>query len=79
MKLKAFGKYISREKAIEIIIEDFKCSICYARNTDVLEELLCLGWKGLEKWSNKGLEEYISGLSEENQPYVINKFRKKLI
>lgn len=64
----AFSKYVSREKAIEIIINDYIGNICHARNTNILEYILLYGWDGLNEWSNKQLEEFISELLIENQP-----------
>lgn len=68
MKIKAFGKQVSREQAYQIIINDKISDICHARNTDTLEDLLMFGWVSLEKWTDKELEEYISELLIENQP-----------
>lgn len=68
MKIKAFGKLVTREQAEQIIINDFICDIAYAQNTDTLEGLLLYGWTALTKWSNKELEEYIDELCVENQP-----------
>lgn len=68
MSIKAFGKRVSRDKAYKIIINDKKCDICYARNTESLDDLLMFGWKSLEDWSDKELEEFISELCIENQP-----------
>ena len=68
MKIKAFGKKVSREKAYQIIINDKIGEIVYARNSDSLEDLLMNGWKTLEKWSDKNLEDFIDELSIENQP-----------
>jgi len=68
MKITAFGKKVSREEAYQIIINDKVCDIVYASNSDTLEDLLMNGWKALEKWSDKELEEYISNLLIENQP-----------
>lgn len=67
MSITAFGKKVSRDKAIDIIIKDKICDICYAHNTDSLEDLLLWGWKSLEDWTNADLEEYIDGLCIENQ------------
>jgi hypothetical protein len=66
--INAFGKKVSREKAIQIIINDYICWIVYAGDSDVLEDILYFGWKALEKWSNKEIEDCISGLSISNQP-----------
>lgn len=69
MKIKAFGKMISRDQAYQIIINDKIGDICDARNTDVLEHLLMAGWVSLEMWSDEDLEEYINDfLLIENQP-----------
>lgn len=68
MSITAFGKKVSRDKAIDIIIKDKICDICYAQNTDSLEDLLLWGWKSLEEWTNSEIEECIEGLSIENQP-----------
>ena len=68
LKIKAFGKLVSRDEAYQIIINDKICDICHARNTDTLEDLLMFGWVSLEKWTDKELEEYISELLIENQP-----------
>lgn len=68
MKINAFGKKVSREKAYEIIINDFICDIVHARNSDSLEDLLMIGWKPLEGWSDVELEEFIEDLLIENQP-----------
>ncbi len=68
MKIKAFGKLVSREKAYQIIINDKIGDICHARNTDTLEDLLMFGWVSLEKWTDEELEEYIGELLIENQP-----------
>ena len=43
--IKAFGKLVSREKAISIIINDKVCEICYASCEDTLRDLLRFGWK----------------------------------
>jgi hypothetical protein len=67
MKITAFGKKVSRDKAYQIIINDKIADICHARNTDTLEDLLMFGWVPLEKWTDKELEEYISELLIENQ------------
>lgn len=66
MKIKAFGKMVSREKAYQIVINDKINDICNARNTDTLEDLLMFGWVSLEKWTDTELEEYISELLIEN-------------
>jgi hypothetical protein len=68
MLINAFGKKVSRNKAEKIIINDFIGDICHARNTDTLENLLVHGWKGLEKWSDKEIQDYIEELLPENQP-----------
>lgn len=68
MKIKAFGKLVTREQAEQIIINDFICDITYAQNTETLEELLFHGWKALDEWDDKELEEYIEELCVENQP-----------
>lgn len=68
MPITAFGKKVSRDKAIDIIIKDKICDICYARNADSLEDLLLWGWKSLEELTDADLEEYINGLCIENQP-----------
>lgn len=68
MKITAFGKKVSREKAYQIIINDKIGDIVYASNSDTLEDLLMNGWEALEKWSDKELEEYIDALLIENQP-----------
>lgn len=68
MKIKAFGKKVSREKAYQIIINDKICEIVYASNQDTLEDLLMNGWKALEKWSDEDLEDFIDELCIENQP-----------
>lgn len=68
MKIKAFGKLVSREQAYQIIINDKISDICHARNTDTLEDLLMFGWVSLEKWTDEELEEYIGELLIENQP-----------
>ncbi len=68
MKIKAFGKKVTREQAYQIIINDYLAYIVYARNTDGLEDILINGWKSLEKWTNNELNEFISNLCIENQP-----------
>lgn len=68
MKITAFGKKVSREKAYQIIINDKIGDIVYASNSDTLEDLLMNGWEALAKWSDKELEEYIDALLIENQP-----------
>ncbi len=68
MKIKAFGKKVSREKAYQIIINDKICEIVYASMSDSLEDLLMCGWKPLEEWGDKELEEYIETLCTDNQP-----------
>lgn len=68
MKINAFGKDVTRDKAIQIIIDDFIACIVHAQMSDVLEEMLFCGWKSLDKWTNYELEDYISGLCEQNQP-----------
>jgi hypothetical protein len=68
MKIMAFGKKVSRERAYDIVINDKISEICYAGMTDTLKDLLMFGWKSLEKWSDKELEEHISELLIENQP-----------
>lgn len=67
-KIKAFGKLVDRNEAFQIIINDKIGDICYARNTDTLENLLIYGWEALEDWTNKELEDFISELCIENQP-----------
>jgi len=68
MKITAFGKQVSRDKAYQIIINDKIADICHANNTDTLKDLLMFGWVSLEKWTDKELEEYISELRIKNQP-----------
>lgn len=68
MKITAFGKKVSREKAYQIIINDKIGDIVHASNSDTLEDLLMNGWEALEKWSDKELEEFIDTLLIENQP-----------
>ena len=68
VKIQAFGKQVSRDRAYQIIINDKVCNICHAQNTEVLEDLLMMGWESLENWSDKELERCIDGLSIENQP-----------
>lgn len=59
MKIKAFGKYINRKKAEQIIINDFIGNILYAGETSGLVYTLMRGWKGLICWSDLDLEDYI--------------------
>lgn len=68
MKIKAFGKKVSREDAYRIIFNDFVAGIVYARNTDIIESLLMGGWISLEEWTDKELEYFIDDLCIENQP-----------
>jgi len=67
-KIKAFGKYVSREQAYKIIIYDKICEIHHAGNTDALENLLMNGWTALTEWTDEDLEAWIYGLCVENQP-----------
>ena len=67
-KIKAFGKLVDRDKAHQIIVNDWLCSVCYAGITDALVELLHNGWKPLDEWSDEELEDYIDGLCVEAQP-----------
>lgn len=71
MKIKAFGKMVSREKAYQIIINDKMNEIVEARMYEMLEELLMCGWTGLEEWTDQELEDYISDLLLVNQPKPI--------
>jgi hypothetical protein len=64
----AFGKKVNREKAYKIIFNEYVCAIAYSRNYSELEDLLMEGWKSLEEWSDKELEEFIEGLCVANQP-----------
>lgn len=68
MKIKAFGKLVSREQAYQIIINDKLCEYVYASCTDGLKELLMNGWKPLAEWTDKELEEHIDSLCIESQP-----------
>ncbi len=68
MKITAFGKKVSREKAYQIIFNDKMNQIVYARMYDALEDILMDGWKGLEQWTDKELEDYIAELLFQNQP-----------
>lgn len=68
MKIKAFGKIVSRDKAYQIIINDKMNEIVEARIYETLEDLIMFGWKGISSWSDKELEEYISELLLVNQP-----------
>lgn len=68
MKIKAWGMKVSREKAYQIIINDKMNEIVEARIYEALEDLIMGGWKGLEEWTDKELEEYISSLLIVNQP-----------
>lgn len=68
MLIKAFNKKVSRNKAYQIIINDRMNEIVYARMYETFEDLLMYGWKGMENWTNKELEEYIDELLIENQP-----------
>lgn len=68
MTITAFGKKISREKAFQIIVNDKISEVVHASNSDTLEDLLMNGWKSLEKWTDKELEDYISTLLVDNQP-----------
>jgi len=68
MKIKAFGKLVSREDAYRMIINDVIADFVYAGNSDSLEEMLICGWKSLDKWTNQELEDHISELLIENQP-----------
>ena len=68
MKIKAFGKKVSRDEAYQIIINDFIVSIVYSHNSDVLSFLLTHGWKPIDEWSDEDLEDYIAELAKENQP-----------
>jgi len=68
MKIKAFGKKVNREKAYQIIINDKISEIVDAGMSDSLEDLLMFGWKPLEEWSDKELEDFIDDLCIENQP-----------
>jgi len=67
-KIKAFGKLVDRDKAHQIIVNDWLCSVCYAGITDALKDLLLDGWKPLDEWGDQELEDYIDGLCPENQP-----------
>ena len=66
MNINASGKAVSRDEAIQIIIDDFIGCVVHAQMSDVLEEWLLCGWKGLDEWTDQELEEFISNLSEEN-------------
>lgn len=68
MSITAFGKKVSRDKAIDIIIKDKVNEYCYAQCTEGLEHLLFYGWTALDDWTDADLEEYIDGLCIENQP-----------
>ena len=66
-KIKAFGKEVTREEAYQIIVNDWICYICYARNTEGLRILLLDGWTSLRDWTDKELEDFIDTLCESNQ------------
>jgi len=71
MKIKAFGKTISREKAYDLIINEQVCCFVYATNLKELEELLMVGWKALPDWSDEELKLFVDTLCLENQPEEI--------
>lgn len=52
MQIKAFGRRISRERAYDIIINDFLCDLVYAQNTESLEDLLVNGWITDDQYDN---------------------------
>jgi len=66
-KIKAFGKEVSRDKAHQIIVNDWFNAVYGAGDTVALKDLLFDGWKPLDEWSDEELEDYIDGLCPENQ------------
>lgn len=67
-KIKAFGKYVSREQAYKIIINDKIGEIHQADDGDILGDLLMYGWTALTEWTDEDLETWICELCVENQP-----------
>lgn len=67
-EITVWGEKITRKRACEIIVTDHINVICGAGMEDMLVNILMLGWKGLEEWTNQELETYINEeLDKENQ------------
>ena len=60
---------VSRDDAVQIIIDDFIGCIVHAQMSNVLEELLHSGWKSIDEWTDEELENFVSTLCEENHKY----------
>lgn len=73
MSIKAFGKTISRDEAYQLIVNDYISNIIHAHNTDILEDIIVSGWKGIDEWSDKSLEELLADFCIENQPLKVQK------
>lgn len=66
-KFEVFNKKVSRAEAEQIIINDKIAEIVGAKMIDALDWILTYGWKPLEKWTRKEIQEELDNLLEENQ------------
>lgn len=57
---------MNRNEIISLLIEDRIGDWVHAHNTDGLEEVLVLGWKGYENYTNQELQEAFEELIEDN-------------
>lgn len=55
---------MTREQLIEILIQDRLTCYVYARNTDMLRELLIYGFKGFDSYTHQELLEEVEDTAE---------------
>lgn len=67
MKVKAFGKMVSRKQAYKIIIYGTINEMVHGNMYEVVEDLLVYGGLGFKYWTSKDLEEYICNLRYKRQ------------
>lgn len=56
---------MTRGKIIDVLTEDRLTDWVYAQNTDGLEEMLMVGWKDYEDYSDQELKEALESLDED--------------
>lgn len=56
---------MTRQEMVDILVEDRFWDWIYARNTDGLDEVLRVGWKGFDEYSNKELAEALEEVDVE--------------
>lgn len=63
--IKAFGKFVDREAAYEIILNYWTCCLFCPEDLNALNPLLFGGWKPFKEWTDTELEDFIEEHCDE--------------